>query len=109
MEWYEIVISILPGLVTAIPLAVQLVKYVKQAVQEKNWGKLVTLVIELIQEAEDKFENGADKKEWVMSMVETSADAINYDVNMEQVGILINSLCDMSKKVNVAKTEEASK
>ena len=106
MEWYEIVISILSGLITAIPLAVQLVKYVRQAVQEKNWGKLVSLVITLIQEAEAKFDNGADRKTWVLGMVEASAKTINYEVDLDQVSALIDSLCAMSKKVNVKKTEE---
>ena len=108
MEWYEIVISILSGLVAAIPLVVELIKYVKMAIQEKNWGNLVVLVMQLMMEAEEKFENGADKKEWVLGMVESSAGVINYEINMEQVSQLIESLCAMSKSVN-AKKEEVSK
>lgn len=103
MEWYEVLISILTGLATAIPLVVELVKYVKESVKEKNWGKLVSLVLELIQEAEEKFDNGADRREWVLSMVQASADAINYDVNLDLVGELIDNLCLMSKSVNVNK------
>jgi len=33
-------------------------------------------------------------------MVEASAQTINYDIDLKQVGELIDSLCDMSKKVN---------
>lgn len=105
MEWYEIVISILSGLVAAIPLVVELVKYVKMAVQEKNWGNLVVLIMQLMMEAEANFESGAEKKEWVLDMVRSSACVINYNIDMEQVSQLIDSLCSMSKKVNVQKEE----
>lgn len=100
MEWYEIAISILTGLITAIPLVIKLVEYVKKAIQEKNWSNLLKLVMNLMAEAEQKFEKGADKKAWVLGAVEASAKTINYDVDLEQVGELIDSLCSMSKLVN---------
>ena len=103
MEWYEILISILTGFATAIPLIVELVKYVKEAAKEKNWSRLVSLVLTLIQEAEEKFEDGADRREWVLSMVQASADTINYDINIDLVGELVDNLCTMSKNVNVQK------
>ena len=100
MEWYEIVVSILTGLSVTIPLVVKLVEYVEKAIKEKNWNNLLKLVMNLMQEAENKFEHGADKKAWVLSMVEASAETINYDIDLEQVGELIDSLCDMSRVVN---------
>lgn len=100
MEWYEIVISVLSGLAAAIPLVIKLVEYVQKAIKEKNWNNLLTLVMNLMAEAENKFEHGSDKKTWVLSMVEASAKTINYDIDIEQVGQLIDSLCDMSKLVN---------
>lgn len=36
MNWLDLVIAVLSGLAAAIPLVIQLVKYVKQAIQEKN-------------------------------------------------------------------------
>ena len=108
MEWYEVVVSILSGLVATIPLVVQLVKYVKATIQEKNWGNLVSLVVKLIQDAEEQFENGADKKAWVLSMVASSAGAINYEVDLERVSELIDSLCEMSNMVNVKSNKEVS-
>lgn len=108
MEWYEIVISILTGLATAIPLIVKLVEWVQLAIKEKNWNNLLTLVMNLMTEAEGKFDNGADRKIWVLSMVEASAKTINYDVDLEQVGQLIDALCAMSKQVNAPKVEEVT-
>lgn len=100
MEWYEIIVSILSGLVATIPLVVQLIKYVKEAIQERNWGVLVDLIVKLVKEAEGKFESGSDRKEWVLSMVKASAYAIKYDVDIDRVSELIDSLCEMSKYVN---------
>ena len=108
MEWYEIVISILTGIATAIPLVVKLVQYVQKAVKEKNWQNLLSLVTNLMEEAETKFDNGASRREWVLGMVEASAKTINYDVDLEEVGQLVDSLCAMTKVVNPPKEEEVS-
>ena len=108
MEWYEIVISILTGIATAIPLIVKLVQYVQKSVKEKNWQNLLSLVTNLMEEAETKFDNGASRREWVLGMVEASAKTINYDVDLEEVGQLVDSLCAMTKVVNPPKEEEVS-
>lgn len=100
MEWYEIVISILTGIAACIPLVINLVKYVKQAIKEKNWGDLVELVTNLMKEAETKFDNGAERREWVLMMVKASADTIDYDIDLNVVGELIDSLCALTKVVN---------
>ena len=96
----NIIVSILSGLSVCIPLVVQLVKYVKKAIQEKNWNQLLKLVTDLMEEAEKKFDTGAERKEWCLAMVRASASSINYDIDMDAVSDLIDSLCDMSKVVN---------
>lgn len=96
----NIIVSILTGLATAIPLVVQLVKYVQKATKEKNWNQLLTLVTNLMEEAEKKFETGAERKEWVLMAIKSSADTINYPIDMDEVSKLIDNLCDMSKIVN---------
>ena len=106
MEWHEIFIEILKGLIIVVPLVVSLVKYIKQAIQEKNWQQLVALVMKLMAEAEEKYDNGADRKTWVLSMIEASANTINYPIDIDQVSALIDSLCDMSKIVNAPNKEE---
>lgn len=106
MEWneiLEIIVSILSGLVVMIPLVVKLVEYVQKAMREKNWGDLIELVTNLMQEAEAKFDNGADRKEWCLMMVKASADTIDYDIDLDDVGELIDKLCDLSKVVNIKK------
>lgn len=100
MEWINYAVSVLSGLAVAIPLVVKLVEYVKKAVKEKNWNQVLKLVMDLMAEAEKKFETGAEKKEWVLAMIKASADSINYDIDTNAIGELIDSLCDMSKAVN---------
>ena len=96
----SMIVSILTGLAACIPLAVKLGQYAKQAAQEKNWGAFLGLAVDLIQEAELKFEDGATRKEWVMAMVQTSAEYINYPVDTQVLSTMIDTLCNMSKVVN---------
>lgn len=100
MGYFEMIMIGLPGAVAIVVLVWKLVEYVQKSVKEKNWANLVTMVTNLMAEAEEKFKNGADKKAWVMEMVEASASQINYPIDMDAVSVLIEQLCDMSKKVN---------
>lgn len=105
MEWLNYAVSILSGLAVAIPLVVKLVEYVQKSIKEKNWSKLLELVIKLVSEAETKFESNADRKEWVLAMVKSSADTINYDIDLDTVSDLIDNLCKMAKVVNASPQE----
>ena len=107
MEYLDIILSIVAGLAAAIPLVIKLVQYVQKAIKEKNWGQLLDLVMSLMEEAEQKFTDGATRKEWVMAMVATSAESINYDVDIAAISELIDSLCDLSKVVNPPADEPA--
>ena len=99
-EWVRLIVSVLSGLAATIPLVIQLVKYVRKTIQDKNWPEVVKLVTSYMERAETMFAKGADRKEWVMAMVKASADAVNYDLDMDKISDLIDSLCDMSKIVN---------
>lgn len=105
MDWLNIVVSILSGLAVAIPLVVELVKWIQKAVQEKNWQALLELVTTLMKEAETKFATGAERKDYVMLAIKASADTINYKIDMDVVSKLIDDLCAMSKVVNAPNTE----
>lgn len=102
----QLIVAILTGLATCIPLAVKLVEYVKTATKEKNWTNLLGLVMSLMEQAEKKFDDGATRKEWVMAMVKASADYINYPVDEDTLSKMIDSLCDMSKIVNGTTEQE---
>lgn len=106
MVWVNLIVSVLSGLAVAIPLIVELVKWIKTAIKEKNWAKLVELLTAFMQEAEQKFETGAERKEWVMLAIKASADTINYELDEKVISDLIDQLCAMSKIVNGEKKIE---
>ena len=106
MTWedvWQFICIILAGAATAAPLALQLVQYVKKAIAEKNWAKLLSLVLGLMEKAEDIFETGAQRKAYVMTAVKNLSETIGYDMEEKELGELIDSLCSMSKIVNTAK------
>lgn len=96
----SLIVAILSGLAACIPLAVKLVQYVQKAAQEKNWAALLGLLVDLMEQAEQKFNDGATRKEWTMAMVQTSAEYINYPIDTEALSQLIDSLVDMTNVIN---------
>ena len=102
----SLIVAVLTGLATAIPLVIKLVQYVKEATQEKNWGNLLGLLIELMEQAEQMFDTGATRKEWVMAMAQTSAEYIAYPLDTAALSTLIDELVAMTKSVNAPLTVE---
>lgn len=108
MEQYsllvDLIVHILSGLAIAIPLAVKLGEYITKLFREKNWSKLMQLTIDFMKEAENKLENGADRKQWVLAMVRVAAENANCRFDEQAVGDLIDSMCDMANVVNTTVT-----
>ena len=96
----SIILQVIANLAIILPLIISLVKYVKEAIQEKNWKKMLDMVLALVAEAEDKFESGAEKKEWVIGMLKSASNVVNYDFNDEELGKLIDNVVATTKKVN---------
>ena len=94
-------IAILLGIL--IPMVIAFVKTIKKAIKEKNWTKLLDLAMALMERAEKEFENGTDKKSFVMQMLKTSLDEINYEISDEELSDLIDSMVALTNKVNIKK------
>lgn len=103
----SLIVAVLSGLAACIPLAVKLVQYVQKAAEEKNWGQLLGLLVDLMEEAEQKFSEGATRKEWVMAMVQTSAEYVAYPIDTQALSDLIDSLIAMTKTINAPEAVEA--
>ena len=99
-EWLKLIGQYVTWLITVTPLVIGLINYVKRAIKEKNWVRMINLVMKYMAEAESKLTDGADKKEWVLAMIKASAEEINYDIDIKIVSELIDELCSMSKVVN---------
>ena len=100
MEWYEIIISILSGIATCVPLVISLVKYIQKVAKEKNWGAVVQLVLKLMTEAEQNYSNGADKKTYVMSTIKAMESTLQYDIDEKAISELIDAVVAATKKIN---------
>lgn len=101
--WIRIAISILSGIAVAIPLIIKLVNVVKDATRSKNWNLLIKMTMDYMTEAEKNIASGAERKQWVMSMVIASASNINYpmtDEDVKKIEDLIDAICDASKILN---------
>lgn len=101
--WMNIVLPIISGLVAAIPLVIKLVEYIKKAAKEKNWTAVVQLVLHLMQEAEQNYSDGAEKKEYVLSSIRTMEKTLQYDIDEKAIGELIDSVVAATKKINTEK------
>ena len=109
--WIQIVISILSGIAVAIPLIIKLIEVVKKATKEKNWNLLLKMTMDYMTEAEKNIASGAERKEWVMSMVIASAANINYpmtDDDVKKIEDLIDAICDASKIINNSANKDAA-
>lgn len=104
-DYVDLVAAILAGVATAIPLIYKLIQFAQECVRERNWTRMLDVVLDLMEDAEGMFDSGALKEDWVVEGVMSAADAIDYDIDEEDLRYLIHSLCMMSKKVN-AKPEE---
>ena len=103
MNWIEVlrlIALIASGLAASIPLVIKLVEKAEQVVKERNWMVVVDKVLELMEIAESKFDEGAERKEWVIAMLKACAGGINYDIDYDVIAEMIDRLCDMSKIVN---------
>ena len=108
MDIANIIVTILSGCAVCIPLVIKLVQYVSTSVKEKNWNDVVKLAIGYMTTAETKFTDNATRKEWVLSMVKSSAKSVNYDlddVSLQKISEMIDSICTAAKTINTTTQE----
>ena len=98
--WVQIIVPIFTGLVACVPLVIKLVEYVKKAQKEKNWKAVVQLVLKLMAEAEQLYSSGAEKKEYVLSSIRAMEDSLQYDIDENAIGELIDAIVLATKKIN---------
>ena len=98
--WIQAIISILSGVAVLVPLMIKLVQFIQAGIKEKNWSQVLKLVMNLMADAEDKFETGAEKKEWVIGQLKALAGTINYDVDWDVISDMIDRICEASKVIN---------
>ena len=98
--WIQAVISILSGIAILVPLMIKLIQFIQANTKEKNWNQMLKLVMNLMADAENKFEYGSEKKEWVLGQLHALAGTLNYDIDWDVVSEMIDKICDVSKELN---------
>jgi hypothetical protein len=101
--WIQIIVPIITGLAAAIPLVIKLIDSTKQAIKEKNWTAVMQMVLKLMTEAEENYATGTEKKEYVLDSVKSLQDSLNYDVDLNAIGAMIDAIAKASKHINVAR------
>lgn len=103
MSILNIIVTILSGIMVCVPILLALGSAITECVQEKNWSAIVTFVLDYMVEAEQLFEKGADRKTWVMQMLEEVVIQLNYPYDDEarnKVSAMIDDICDAAKIIN---------
>ena len=104
VKWINVIVSILSGIAVCIPLVISLINTVRQVVQEKKWNIIVSNVLDLMIRAENDYNNGAERKEYVMNAIKLISKQVDYNFDQEaelKVSIMIDEICKLAKVVNV--------
>jgi hypothetical protein len=105
-ETVNLIVSILSGIAVCIPLVIKLIEYVRKLWKEKNWAPMMQLVLKFMTEAEELYETGAERKEYVMSAIKSLEGTLNYDIDENVISAMIDSIVLASKTINVKPKEE---
>ena len=103
MEWLELIIAILSGIAACIPLVIKLIDMVQKAQKEKNWQIVVQMVLSMMKEAEQNYTDGADKKSYVISSIKAMERTLQYDIDEQAIGELVDAIIDATKRINIKK------
>ena len=101
--WTNIILPILSGLVAAIPLVIKLVEISQKFIKEKNWTMVMQIVLKLMAEAEDNYGTGAERKEYVLDSIRALQGTLNYEVDLDAISAMIDSIAKASKQININK------
>ena len=108
-NYIQLIVLVFAALAVLIPLGVKLYKTINEIVQEKQWDRLMSLVISYMIEAENLMVNGEDKKKYVLSLISNTAQQVGYEIkdgDMEKISQLIDEICSATKLINLDSKEQ---
>ena len=98
--WTTIILPIISGILACIPLVIKIVDVSKKMVKEKNWKAVVQLVLNFMKEAEQLYADGAEKKAYVLASIKAMESTLEYDIDEQAIGELIDAIVAATKKIN---------
>lgn len=108
-NYIQLIVLVFAALAVLIPLGVKLYKTINEIVQEKQWDRLMSLVISYMIEAENLMVKGEDKKKYVLSLIANTAKQVGYEIkdgDMEKISQLIDEICSATKLINLESKEQ---
>lgn len=104
LQTIQTIISVLSGIVALFWLVVAIIKWIKNGNAKKTLA-LVSVIPELVKEAEKMFGNGhgSDKFKWVMTTLKNMALETNTKFDSTVIGNQVNDVVDATNNVNVDK------
>ena len=100
MDYYHNIVYILAGLIVVVFIGMQLFAKIKPYLTNGQWYIPVIQAIQFMAIAEDKFDNGADRKVWVMETLKEAMTKLNIECNYEAISNMIDAICRLSKILN---------
>ena len=104
IQTIQTIISILSGIVALFWLVVAIIKWIKNGNAKKTLA-LISVIPELVKEAEKMFGNGhgSDKFKWVMTTLKNMALETKTKFDSTVIGNQVNDVVDATNNVNVDK------
>lgn len=108
LYWAKIICAIIAGIAVLIPIIVYAVKYIKKLISDGSLVDMFNLVMNLVPIAEQMFEEGTDKKKFVLDTIEkfSTENALTFD--RDKVSELIDAIVAVTKFVNIKIEEKKS-
>lgn len=100
MDIEHIVKSIIIAAIIVVILVIRLIKYIQSKRYTHDYRELEKVIIDLLLKAEYEFDNGKDRKEYVINNVESLNKIFGYNLNYDQISEMIDSIVDATNKIN---------
>lgn len=104
------VIAICTGLIITIPLVKKFYCVMKENAQNKNWYAFLSLILQDMQAVQQNIQDGKDRKEAVMEIIDINANAVNYpltDEEKQKLSDMIDALVEMANIVGIRNIKES--
>ena len=101
--WVQIIVPIVTGLAACVPLVITIINMTKKNTKSQNWMAVMQLVLTLMVQAEASYETGAERKEFVLNSIKEMQDTLNYEVDLDAIGAMIDAITKASQKINTDK------
>lgn len=99
-NWIDLIIAICGAVSVIVPLAIKLYTTTKQLVQEKNYTKIISGIAEIAKEAEGLFDNGTERREYVLNILKVTSDNLGVPYDEVRFDKELTKIVEAAKKIN---------